>query len=440
MPPIWLLWIVGTLIVTLVAGLFILTALFPRRTGQTPFCRKCRYNLTGLARKRCPECGEKLSSMNAVIIGSRTVRRPRLFTGLAILLLAAGVFGAWGIPALKNVRWYSYYPTWMLFRDADSAVLLDRLRGFSELEGRRKAGRLNERQMEQLLEFCLNEQARPTLRLNPGGRAIDLLGEFWREGRLSETQESQMFENSMRLSARARPSIVEGHFLATKLGVDVRIPEGLSVKLEVRTFSAAHPDGRRVFATDYRGISLPREFGMPIPGVTVDDPHAALVADVALFADGADPHDPPMRQFTKRFEFRPEMFPTEPPDYFKIRRSPDLDATVRSIIGGITPTLERWGSAENPPLRVKVDFSSPPPIGLAFEVVVEYGDETVRLGTFTVAPADDDLEKAVLAELPTPPPDTVTIILRSSKKVALLTVDLFEIWGGELRFDDLPVD
>ncbi len=48
MPPIWLFWIVGTLIVTLVAGLFILTALFPRRTGQTPFCRKCRYNLTGL--------------------------------------------------------------------------------------------------------------------------------------------------------------------------------------------------------------------------------------------------------------------------------------------------------------------------------------------------------------------------------------------------------
>jgi hypothetical protein len=36
-------------------------------------------------------------------------------------------------------------------------------------------------------------------------------------------------------------------------------------------------------------------------------------------------------------------------------------------------------------------------------------------------------------------PERITIILRSSKEVALRTPDLYEIWDGELRFEDLKV-
>ena len=94
-----------------ILGLMLLiTALFPRRRGKTPYCRRCRYNLTGIESKRCPECGTPLSVRGAVLHGERR-RRPRLaILGLVVLLGGTGPLGVRTYRWAKSVRWYSYRP------------------------------------------------------------------------------------------------------------------------------------------------------------------------------------------------------------------------------------------------------------------------------------------------------------------------------------------
>jgi hypothetical protein len=59
------------------------------RKGDTPYCGRCGYNLTGLTSDRCPECGGLLSEMRVVrgelVIGRST----RLWYAVSILLLLA---------------------------------------------------------------------------------------------------------------------------------------------------------------------------------------------------------------------------------------------------------------------------------------------------------------------------------------------------------------
>ena len=51
----------------LLLGLWLLkTGLWPRRRGDTPYCRKCGYNLTALTSERCPECGSIVARAGTV--------------------------------------------------------------------------------------------------------------------------------------------------------------------------------------------------------------------------------------------------------------------------------------------------------------------------------------------------------------------------------------
>jgi len=69
-------------VITLVGVVLTLKAVFPKRVGDMPYCRKCRYNLTGTDLQaedaRCPECGTyvtqpkaAMSEGSAIAIASR---------------------------------------------------------------------------------------------------------------------------------------------------------------------------------------------------------------------------------------------------------------------------------------------------------------------------------------------------------------------------------
>ncbi len=58
-----------TVVYILIASIPVLAAcrkLLRLRKGDTPYCGKCGYNLTGLTSPRCPECGELLSEVPIV--------------------------------------------------------------------------------------------------------------------------------------------------------------------------------------------------------------------------------------------------------------------------------------------------------------------------------------------------------------------------------------
>ena len=73
------------------AGAVLLTfGLRGHKVDDFPYCRKCRYNLTGLTSERCPECGS-LTAEVGVIVGRRR-RQPRLIVaGLLLCIPTAAV-------------------------------------------------------------------------------------------------------------------------------------------------------------------------------------------------------------------------------------------------------------------------------------------------------------------------------------------------------------
>lgn len=80
-------------------GLLCFVTVWAPRVGDEPRCRACRYNLTGLAAGRCPECGREITSARAVVRGVARRSRAGVAVGLA-LVVAPGLWLA-GVAALS---------------------------------------------------------------------------------------------------------------------------------------------------------------------------------------------------------------------------------------------------------------------------------------------------------------------------------------------------
>ncbi len=79
-----------TVLYILIASVTALAAyrrLLRLRKGDTPFCGRCGYNLTGLTSPRCPECGSLLSKV-PVVRGTLVIERSlRIWLVVGMLLM-----------------------------------------------------------------------------------------------------------------------------------------------------------------------------------------------------------------------------------------------------------------------------------------------------------------------------------------------------------------
>ena len=152
------LWVVSVLLAAL--GLWwVWTGLLPKRRGTTPFCRKCAYNLTGIGRERCPECGT-VRSGRGVVTGERRVRRVRFVLGILCLLLGAAPPVLAGLGVLQRVNWYRYKPTVFVLADIEPNDTSLAVRALLEMERRLTTGRLSRRQKRGLAGICLRERGK----------------------------------------------------------------------------------------------------------------------------------------------------------------------------------------------------------------------------------------------------------------------------------------
>lgn len=88
------------LILLVLSVLLVTTGWRGRRVGESPHCKACAFDLSGLAEEqpRCPECGADITEPAATVLGARRRRPRRLGFGLAGLALCAtlGWFGVQG--------------------------------------------------------------------------------------------------------------------------------------------------------------------------------------------------------------------------------------------------------------------------------------------------------------------------------------------------------
>jgi hypothetical protein len=426
-----------------------LRGLFPKRQGETAFCRKCSYNLTGLDLKaadaRCPECGAALSQIGAITIGARHIRVRRAALGLAILLFGLAPLAAMAVGKIWHVDWYTDKPTRWVLQDAASQSQFQSHRAFRELARRYTAGGLNSGQLASLAEAALSEQGRNERRPFACGTAADLLDRLRRNGHLSDAQTQRFFDQMVTTQLLVRSPIVSGQ------------PSPAAIRLEFRGGSGVYRNQVGICETKIDGSVSSISWTYDAHDATFWRP--PLEAELSLSAVGEHTVEVMVacqvrgpssggefvwqRAESAIFHTRRvlkalvEVLNEESPDLLQMRHSPELDAAVansvqlRPMVVVLTPTPPELALFE---LKWEAMPWDTLPIGLAFDVFAKFSDTVVSLGQRCSSAG----QVVVSLTYPRKLPERITIIMRASKAAALASPDLFEIWDGELRFEDIP--
>jgi hypothetical protein len=200
----------------LVAGIALLAlALRGRVTARGRFCRKCRFDLRGLAHDAaCPECGRDVNRAGGARPDLRAFRRWPAAGGATLLLLSAGVL----LTALPAAR------AWLLPRVPDEALVwLHR----ADIPGsdHEVLARLADPQAERpSLRGIIRRDLVRVLTANAPPGASERLTAALAGGQFGVDQAQRLFDNALRIDVAIRSTVAPGE---TTIPVAVIVREDL---------------------------------------------------------------------------------------------------------------------------------------------------------------------------------------------------------------------
>ena len=412
-------------------------AYLPRRRGLTPHCSKCNYTLTGLDSDRCPECGQPLSPTTTVH-GERP-RHP-ILGALGSLLLLLAIANTAIILAGDNVNWYRYKPTaWVIQDAADPAPALAQ-KAWAELQRRMQDNDLTESQHNELTEIALAEQAKPSA--GPIGQPLlDYLGGRAADGKLSKAQQDRFVDQGTKFTLAVRERVAKGDPAYYRVSYSGRGPaSGWWSKLGVKEIridgktvqKGGHGSSGSSFGGGGRG-AIGSEVKFDEPG-----PHTMEVLVEQTVRHGNQPNPDQGTLFlTRTIPLKADftVLPDAPPDFIKLVRDKPTPEELQNLIRVRSAVL--LPDAEYLHLNLEC---APLPIGIAFDVFIRVDDQELKLGTIRL-PRNEQMGFGLGQQIVKKfgRPKELTVILRTSDYAARRSVDLYEIWDGELVFEDFPV-
>ena len=421
----------AVLFVALVGLLLIRIGFRLRRRGNTPRCRTCEYDLTGLVSERCPECGTAITA-HTTVYGER-YRRPIIgVVGLLLIVLAV-------VPLLKPVRqinWYQYYPTGVVLNHLETTTGPAQQKTWNEIQRRDKAGQLSERHLNRLIEICLKEQASK----NPGAlhqTLIDYLGTLYFGHVLSEEQADRFFSQMVTLELEVRPRVVRGDPVPYRVQHSGNGPQkGFYCRQESRTIAVDDSEVQRSGGSTEGGVTghgwMSSTFKYDVPG----EHTVRLDLRLSIYDDTAGTPQNRVLCYEKekilKAEF--ELLAEEPKDYIRMIENPTLKQQLQNCI-----TPERFAFRGSPnELYGTIEFTKVP-VNVAFEILASIGGKEYRLSSLNISQGRST-QWCIASYEDIPQAESCTIILRSSEKTARGTVDLFDIWDGELLYENVPIE
>jgi hypothetical protein len=439
-PALDLLVLILVTSLSVIGILVFLAMLYRPRRGTMPHCPRCDYNLTGLTSERCPECGTTITPANLVY--GEKVRQ--LWLKLAALAVVVGLL----IPAVRwawSHDWYRLKPTSWVLSDLESSDARLKSRALTELDRRFRAGSLSKSQENRLINICLKEQTAA----NP---SIPMVNYLWVPlgGRLSPSQQATFFEQIVQLQMTVRPRVIAGGTLPAELRCKTWGPTLPQFWFRLKDDATpARLDGKAAKQWQGSGGSLgtagcgggsSSNSSIPLTaweGSTAPGQHRlSLTVQVELWdnALGLQQNAPLLHRGELLVESDFEVLATEPADYIKLIDDPPQRAALQDAI-----RLENVRSSTFMDGQTQLGLRSRNvPINVAFELLARAAGREQHIGTMHMARGKPS---AWVVSFQLSPPDSrFDLILRTSKQVAMETVDLFEIWRGELVYPDLRVE
>lgn len=436
--------IVGPILLGLVGIVLTWLGLRGRTIDNHPICRKCGFDLFGLDQStRCPECGSELSAQ-AIRLGHRAVRRWTLAMGLLLLVPALVVLAAVGVAVGRGADLQAYKPVWWLLREDDAPAV-------TELNRRLSINVLSDGQINSIVEAGLRDQANANIPWLP------MWGDFIESahdaGNVSDKQWERYVRAAVELKLTSREKIRRGDMVPIRIGYEkARIgtrPQSVYVLNVKKATVDGQPMISQFIINPSVGLALPVRNG-PGPGLgepilfapgalshLSDGPHT-LSIEVGVYVRSpvrAQSTDS-MTRWTTTLTSPLELVAPDAPTVELIAADSALRRKIQSSLAvhatgtGIAAAVFLIGGAG---MQINVDAINPP-MDLSFDLILRdaSGREWPVLPIYFRAH-----ERRSWQQYARPngfESDFVDVILRSSPRAAMATVDMTRIWSGEVVF------
>ena len=468
-----LTWWCHTLGMSVLAVFLLARGLRGRWVGGEPRCRRCCYQLTGVESSCCPECGLEFDEFTV----NHGIRKRRWGSVVvACLLPIAWIQGQRLMWTLRTVNWNHYYPVSVVLKHAaaDESVWIE------ELERRIRMGGLSEDSLANVTDLAL-DKVRPWSATQNRSGWSHVIQWLEHEDLFSYAQREFLFSQFDGARLVARPVIRQGDFVVAEYYRPTREPEALAgyqvwhrpTKIEMGAESvfvdvkdhwwASWPD----WCVYGSGRSFCKRVVLPIGRVPVGE-YPFYYAAQETFLHPRRGRGPDRRKDRRSWigevvlSGKIEILPAEGPDPVRWDNSPVTASELREII---VLKLDPWdeqkaadvavlwvGLSGGRVMNFVVGAEECSPVNLAFEVVVEAeGQEVPARFTFRDTRFLDPEEPGVVIRAGEASStestvifsrldaEEIYIVLQASREVARQTVDLYEIWQGELRYGPFGV-
>jgi hypothetical protein len=149
----------GFILIFVSLGLLVF-ALARRRVGDEPYCKRCKFELTGLIEpERCPECGRGLEMPRSIRIGKSGIKPRPMLWGFFLLVLGSVFVGFDAMNRSGFINVTSIKPIRLLYTEA---YLLDDRRASVatlEIENRAVMGQIGPEWKESVLQIALDRHS-----------------------------------------------------------------------------------------------------------------------------------------------------------------------------------------------------------------------------------------------------------------------------------------
>jgi hypothetical protein len=429
--------------VVCVGGLALLVAgLRGRPIDDHVLCRKCGFDLFGLPQGvyLCSECGADIRQPRATRVGHRLRRKRLLWSGALVMFLCLGWLGLMTYVSVRGVAINQFKPAWLLLREADAKDTQVRDAALGELHRRILTSTMPASTLKTVIERALQVQGDLNRPWVPAWG--DLVELAHGQGKTTNEQWALYVKQAPQITFRVRAKVRQGAPLPMARDHWARI--GQREVFVKRRANAANIEGWTCDDYAGRGLDIAVLFLRPDTHASVipaNDPALAKLTPGRHLAnwsldqwvydkaprDFADPLPPiafAHHDFHPEFEFVAE-------ETVALRPRPELQDRVAKSIGVRLQHGEK-GSV-NGGLVVQ---SAPMPV--AFEIVLRSGGKEWKAGEVAAAPSPGQQWFAISAQA-AELGDTCDVVLRPSRLAAEKTLDLTEIWYGEVVLKNVPV-
>jgi hypothetical protein len=413
-----------------VGGFLFKRGRWPRRTGDTPHCRKCDYILSG-AQTRCPECGTAVTP--AAIVRGERLRRPGLSWlggGLALLGLAFLLLFALGFA--NTINWNRYKPQSWLLTDLGSGNSSRWGPAWAEVKRRLDDNLLSEDDQNAVVEKGLQLQAAGKV-LSNGNNVLDFIARRFLDGKLTAAQADRFFGNAMKVSLSVRPVVGAQSPIPYSIAGAGHGPDGWWMRihtLDLHVDDGPDQKSNGVMAMGFGGWSTSNT----LPQVGTPGKHRLhLKMELATDVNGSTGAKWDVNAAVAR------------------RVTQDLFADFQAIDGKTPMTTASEPSASalgrlltarllsNPPwYNVGIDTNGVP-VDVAFDIFVRANGKEFPAGGVSIHRNAPGNFGTGMRDFPADAPANVDIILRSSEDVARTTLDMTQIWKGEIVLKGVPL-